>query len=159
MITYAQTQKMPSAVLGYAIGRMVLKIFLVTIPFAFGGSRAYTSALILLFIFIGIPGVIYALLSFKNTSFMIEEGKLTINRGIINKQSKTIPFNTVQNVSVFGGPVTSLFGISGIKIWTASPGQRSVTSDGKQRMKPDGYLFLFTQDANWLRNEVVKQKI
>jgi membrane protein YdbS with pleckstrin-like domain len=156
MITYAQTQKMPSAVLGYAIGRMVLKIFLVTLPFALAGSRAYTSALMLLFIFIGIPGVIYALLGFKNTSFMIEEGKLTINRGIINKQSKTIPFNTVQNASVFGGPVTSLFGIAGIKIWTASPGQHTITQDGKQRTKPDGYLFLFTEDANWLKDEIFK---
>lgn len=66
-----------------------------------------------------IIGIILINAIYKNITFLVTDETLTINRGIILKRSFTIPFNRVQNVDIFRGPIESAYGISTIQIQTA----------------------------------------
>src|SRR3989344_1472817 len=156
MIAYAQTQKMPRTVLVYSIIGLILKLCILTLPFMILGEGEFMSVFKFIFLLLGVCAVLYCWVDYENTSFVLEDGKITINRGIFTKRSKTLPFDKVQNVNVFSGPITTLMGISGIKIWTASPGQRVVSNNGITGSLADGFLYLFTQDAHWLRDEIFK---
>ena len=111
----------------------------------------------ILTIFFGLPIYIYLLLFYNSISFTVEENKITINEGVIIKKSKSIPFNMVQNVENIKGILHRIFGLSTVKIWTASPEQIR-TYKGQTEHKPDGILDLIAEDGDWLKNFILNKK-
>jgi membrane protein YdbS with pleckstrin-like domain len=61
-------------------------------------------------------------LVYENITFLVKDDSLTINKGMVFKHSITVPFNRVQNVTIFRGPLERIFGLSTITISTAGWG-------------------------------------
>lgn len=60
--------------------------------------------------------------TYDNITFLVSDELLTINRGILMKQSLAIPFARVQNVDIYRGPIERHFGIATIHVQTAGWG-------------------------------------
>jgi membrane protein YdbS with pleckstrin-like domain len=106
---------------------MVLFFLLPMILAAFlYSSLALVTVIMLIFAIVlliaAIIGIILINANYKNITFLVKDETLTINRGILFKRSLTIPFNRVQNVDIFRGPLESAYGISTIQIQTAGWG-------------------------------------
>jgi len=110
-----------------------------------------------LVIFFGLPIFFYLLFFYNSFSFTVEDNKITINSGIIIKNSKSIPFNTIQNVENIRGILHGIFGISKVNIWTSSPEQIR-TYKGSTSHKPDGSLELTIEDSDWLKNFILDKR-
>ena len=155
MINLNQTIGLPVSSLLYRYLRLILFIILFTLPIALRGFEAWLQACASILIFIGVPIAFCYSLSYLNVSFIVEEDKITINKGVIFKKSKTIAYRSIQNINILKGPLQGLAGISSINIWTASPGQKSNRGNQDTPGKSDGSLLLNTTDATWLRNFVL----
>lgn len=71
---------------------------------------------------ISIVSIIFINKIYKSITFLVRDEALTINKGILIKQSQTIPFNRVQNVDIYRGPLERRFKIATIFIQTAGWG-------------------------------------
>ena len=96
----------------------------------------------------------FYLLDDNAISFIVDDQKITINRGIIFKNTKIIPFNNIQNIHIKRGFLLRIFGLAGIEIWTASQSQ----SNKKNEKKPDGYLKLKTIDTQTIAGIISVKK-
>lgn len=61
-------------------------------------------------------------MTYVNITYLVKDEALIINRGILFKQSQTIPFNRVQNVDIYRGPIERRIGIATINVQTAGWG-------------------------------------
>ncbi len=109
-------------------------------------------------IVIGLIGPIYSILWYFLFSYIVSDQNITINSGILFRQSRSIDFNKIQDVTNIRGPLQMMFGLTTINLWTASQDQISfntVTVGGVPRTqavpKPDGQLVLLAEDADELR--------
>src|ERR1700722_19752649 len=105
-------------------------------------------------VIIGIILPVYKLLWCSAFSFTIGDRNVTINSGVLFRQSKTIDYGRIQNVDNARGPIQMMFGITAVNIWTASQDQfhTSTTMVGgiprtRQTARPEGKLYLLKQDA------------
>ena len=99
--------------------------------------------------FLYIFAVVLAARAVMNTltcSFVLSDKSITINRGLMFRNSSTIRFDRIQDVRGSRGPLLDIFGLEAIGLWTASPDQRV----GNSR-RPDGQLLLDVQEAEWLK--------
>ncbi|OGG65226.1 hypothetical protein A2929_01565 [Candidatus Kaiserbacteria bacterium RIFCSPLOWO2_01_FULL_45_25] len=140
---------LPNNLKWYALIKLLLILLLISIPFTFAGEwlNFYWSAFILFIL----PIWIYLVLSYKFTSFIVSDKTLTINSGILFKRSISISFDQIQNTDSSRGPLSSAFGISRLKIWTASPSQLRI-NQGNSNNKPDGLLWLLTTESIALKD-------
>lgn len=154
MIKQNEVNKLPKSVNRYVLVKTVLLITLLSIPFGFVGEWfAFWWTMIII---IGIPVSLIVILGNNHTTFSVDNNKIQINWGIITKKSRSIMLNNIQNISIEKGLLMSMFGISCIKIWTAS--QSQVVRDKKgDSVKPDGLLTLKKEDSQWL-NEFLSKK-
>ena len=144
----------PPDVKSYFFVKMALLVTLLSFPFSvFGG---FWGMFLILLLFLGLPILIYLLIDINNVSFVVEEKKITINSGIIIKNSKSIPFANVHNVVISSGSVAKLFKVSRIDIWTASQSQTSA-SNGVEH-KPDGSLILKSEASIWLQKFILDNR-
>lgn len=158
MINIGKTYKLPKVVFHASLFRLALMILLASIIFAILFKSA--SLIIGMFIFLwilSIPIQIIVWLGFRNISFIVEEKSLTINSGVISKNSTTIPFDGIQNIDCSTNPTISLFNLYQIKIWTASSAGM-VVRDGTGENKPIGMLLLMKEDAEFLRKMILDKK-
>lgn len=109
------------------------------------------TSLLSLIIFTAGPFYLYVFIKIKSISWIVDENKITINSGIITKESTSIPLINIQNANLNRGPFCSLFNLSNLNIWTASPNQIH-TERGNSTSSPSASLFLLTPDAEWLKN-------
>jgi uncharacterized membrane protein YdbT with pleckstrin-like domain len=144
--------KLPKTYLWFVFIKMILLFLLISLPFFL--VHFWLGMFWLILIIIGIPVMITIFINYKNTSFILEKGKITIYWGIITKKSSTIPFNNIQNVETSSGLLARMFGIAKVSIWTASPSQIEVHR-GESENKPDQFLFLKTKDAEFLKSFVL----
>lgn len=149
--------KLPQSIKWYALVEMVLLFLLFSLPFIFFGKNIWFSIFCFPFIFFGLPIWTYSVVSLKFTSFIITEDNITTNSGILFKNSKTISFDRIQNSNTSRGPLSGLFNLSKLNIWTASPSQIRIER-GKSDNKPEQFLWLKTGDANWLKDFISKKK-
>ncbi len=70
-------------------------------------------------IFAVVIGEIYANLSYKNWKYELNPRELKIERGIIMKVYKSIPYERVQNVDIHRGILARMIGFSTLNIQTA----------------------------------------
>lgn len=81
---------------------------------------------------IGIPAAVAAVLlvlvvvaavlqtvSVRHLGYLAREHDLSFRRGVISRQSHTIPYNRVQDVGIDRGPVERLFGLATLRIRSA----------------------------------------
>src|SRR5580658_380494 len=110
------------------------------------GSGAHLAAFIYLFAaFL----VVRAVINFKWFSFVVTDRNITINSGVLQRNSNTIRFDRIQDVNTSRDPLHMLLGLTSVSIWTASPDQRVGNSK-----RPDGLIVLEADDADWLRDYV-----
>ncbi|MDD2646877.1 MAG: PH domain-containing protein [Patescibacteria group bacterium] len=147
-----KTYKFPPIFISFLYAKLTLLLLLISTPFLFLGLNGWFVIVICLFIFLGLPFALYFALDYNNTSFSVEENKITLNWGIISKKSKTIVFDSIQNVTIISGLLARIFGIFVLRIWTASPGQIHKDS-------PDGVLYLAALDAGWLKNFMTANRL
>jgi hypothetical protein len=162
MINLNTPNKLPSKIRWYWLTKIIILIFLISFLFSLAFSlinkNILSTLFIILIIFISFPVFSYLLLLlyYNSLTFVVEDTKITINSGVIIKHSKSIPFNIIQNVENVRGILHRIFGISRVKIWTASPEQIQAYK-GSTTHKPDGILDLTVEDGNWLKNFILEK--
>lgn len=134
-----------------------------------------TAILVMLFIitlplnfFFFVPGIfliiVYIIfrLDYNNFSFIYNDQNIEIKEGILNKSQKTIPYNTVQNININSGWFMRMFKLQKFEIWTSSPSQIQIFKNQQEgyqtEHKPDGIIFLETEDAETLKNFIISHK-
>jgi membrane protein YdbS with pleckstrin-like domain len=90
---------------------------------------------------------IRALVNFKSLSFVLTDKNISINSGVLFRNSCTIRFDRIQDVRVMRDPLHLILGLRSVAIWTASPDQR--VGNAK---RPDGSLVLEADEADWLKD-------
>ena len=153
MLKLQTTYKLPNKVYLAVLVRLILLILAISFVFyiPFNKSMPFSNLFIIFGVLIGIPSFLITSLKVSSYSFILNENSITINSGIIIKQSKSIPFNTVQNVSCKAGPVLAQFNLSSVEIWTASPSQITIRN-GRSETSPTNVLTLEKDDAHWLKD-------
>lgn len=63
--------------------------------------------------------ITWAVLFYNRYAYMVDDGSVYINRGILWKRNVVIPFERVQHTTVTRGPVEILLGLSSLSIFTA----------------------------------------
>ena len=149
MINLNTPNKLPSKIRWYWLVKIIILILL---PGLFWHPLFW-----ILTIFFGFPIFIYLLLFYNSFGFTVEDNKITINSGVIIKKSKSIPFNTIQNVENVKGVLYRIFGLSKVDIWTSSPEQIRAYK-GSTTHKPDGSIDLITEDGDWLKNFILDKR-
>ena len=159
MLKLQTTYKLPKKTYLVALTRLVLLLLGISFVFyiPFGKSMPFTNLFIIFGVLLGIPAFLITALKIASASFLINENSITINSGIVIKQSKSIPFNTVQNVSCKAGPVLAQFNLSSVEIWTASPSQITMRN-GRSEASPTSVLTLEKEDAHWLKDLITNSK-
>ena len=104
---------------------------------------------------VGLGWMAYTIQYYLSFSFVLTTRNITINSGVVVRDSRTIDFGKIQNVESRRGPLEMLLGLTTLKIWTASMDQISFNRNGA-RVRPDGLLTLSTNDAEAIRNRLVR---
>lgn len=140
--------KPPKEVSLYLLTRVA--IFILIFAFVISSfDQQFFNWVFALFIFIGLPLILFININLKNISYLFDEEKLIINTGIFFKHSNSIFLSNIQNIDNSSGPLSTLFNLTRIKIWTAAH-----SKFGKGHNNPDGVLLLKTEDAKWLNDFV-----
>jgi len=63
--------------------------------------------------------IIFNVLYFKSIQYKIEEYEIVIQRGVIQKKVKVVPFQSVTNITISRDPIDRIFYIGTVKIQTA----------------------------------------
>jgi membrane protein YdbS with pleckstrin-like domain len=134
--------RLPNSTYLYFLLRMTLFLLFFSIIIGIFVKSIF-GVFIFLFIFIGI-------------SFSIDENTISINSGVIFKHSTSIAFNNIQNIDCAKGPLTGLFELSVLKIWTAASSQ-IIINQGKSKNNPDGLLILKSEAATWLKDFILNK--
>lgn len=151
MLSKNEVYKLPPQLKWYQLSYLILIIFLISLPFAFINS--FTSTFITLSILIGLPIFFFTAWGDRNVSFVFDYSKLAINTGIFSRESKIIPYDKVQNIKIKSGLLSSMFGLSRVSIWTASPDQ---AVGDREEARPNGFLILSKGDAQLLSSIALK---
>lgn len=159
MLKLQTTYKLPNKTYLVSLTRLVLLVLGISLVFyiPFNKSMPFSNLFIIFGVLIGIPAFLITALKILSISFLVNENSITINSGIIIRQSKSIPFNTVQNVSCKEGPVLSQFNLSSVEIWTSSPSQITIRN-GRSESNPTSVLTLEKDDAHWLKDLITNNK-
>ena len=114
-------------------------------------------AFISLIIFLGLPIYIYLWIDYNRTTFVVEDNKITLNWGIIEKYSKSVAFNNVQNITNARGILSQFLGLSKVNIWTSSPSQIEIRGKESEN-RPELFLQLEYSDGEWLKNFILDKR-
>ncbi|NPE08753.1 MAG: PH domain-containing protein [Asgard group archaeon] len=63
--------------------------------------------------------IIFNVLYFKSIQYKIEEHEIVIQRGVLHKKVKVVPFQSITNITVSRDPIDRIFYIGSVKIQTA----------------------------------------
>ncbi len=165
--------KQPVAALLYsALGAAALALFILVggLLFALGaqdacsgdGCALLTSGVLVPFIItLGLIIVLYPILYWYLFSYELTQNTITINSGILFRQYETIDFGRIQTIENERGPLLMLFGLTVVKVWTASASQISfsmVSNSTQARPRPDTMLIIGKNDAQALKDFMMRSK-
>ena len=153
MLNKNQVNHLPKILKWYQLAVLILIALILSGLFSMMPQGNFWGVFWVLMIFPMLPIYIFALLQNNAVSFVFDDDKITINRGIVAKSNKILPFDKVQNVHVKTGALMSMFGLAQISIWTASQSQI-----GSQGTKPDGRIKLEKEDAKLLAETILNKK-
>jgi membrane protein YdbS with pleckstrin-like domain len=118
-----KTYWLVTRVMGTGLAILLLESPLIVLATLAGTTTPFLLLLaVLVLLFLIIPMAVYAAyssLEYGNYTFNIEKTHLTISRGILFKQSTTVPYSRVQGVTTNAGPLMRRFGIATISVATA----------------------------------------
>jgi membrane protein YdbS with pleckstrin-like domain len=63
--------------------------------------------------------IIFNVFYFKSIQYNIEEHEIVIQRGVIQKKVKVVPFHSITNITISRNPIDRIFNIGSVKIQTA----------------------------------------
>lgn len=150
--------KVPSKIKWLVLVQLLFLSLLISLPFGlFGGRSAGVGVFTFFTVLIVLPIWLYKVVAFKCVSFTVTDGTLTINSGILIRGSNAIAFAQVQNISNTKGPLSAMFDLSELRVWTASPSQIRFEK-GTTYYRPTGILWLETANAEWMRNFILKKR-
>jgi uncharacterized membrane protein YdbT with pleckstrin-like domain len=102
----------------------------------------YVPMILPTFLIIFIVGVLaQPILEYVLFTYSLEAHAITINTGIIFRQYETITFSRIQTINLERGPLLWLFGLTEVRLWTASADQFNDHED-HSHAKPDTKLIL-----------------
>jgi uncharacterized membrane protein YdbT with pleckstrin-like domain len=152
--------RLPLRVKWYFLVKIIIAIIIIswTFSFPFGNESYFLAFFVPSFILIGLPIFLSVYLSeCKFLSFIVHDTNITIDSGVLTKQSKSISFDKIQNIENTSGILSRIFNLSEIKIWTSSPEQIHISKDGTTH-RPTGMLLLDSIDAKWLKNFILSKQ-
>ena len=150
--------KVPSKLKWFVLAQLLLVLFVISLVIAvFGGLSAGVGVFVFFTMLVVIPIWLYKIAALNCVSFTVTDGTLTINSGIFTKRSCAISFTQIQNVATTRGPLTAMFGLSELSVWTASPNQIRVEK-GNTHHRPTGLLWLETANAEWMKNFILEKR-
>jgi membrane protein YdbS with pleckstrin-like domain len=102
-------------------------------------------------------GEIYARLSYKFWGYEFTKSEMKVERGIIWKTYKSIPFERIQNIDIKRGIIARIMGFSTIEIQTA--GYSAIQTGNKSySTHSEGYLpAVATEEAEKIRTFLMKR--
>lgn len=101
-------------------------------------------------------GELFVNWAYKNWKYEFTEDSLKIEKGVIIKRYKSIPYQRIQNVDITRGILARIIGFSTIDIQTA--GYHMVYNSGARGMISEGHLpAISTQHAEEIRDFLVKK--
>ena len=98
-------------------------------------------------ILVAIIPLAYPVLYYFLFTFEFSEKTVTVNSGILFRQYETISFDRIQVVDNERGPLLMLFGLTEMRIWTASPDQYNQEHMGHLDPSSDARILLRKDDA------------
>lgn len=125
---------------------------------ASGMLKIVVESFIFSFLIIFIVGILitelFVQLSYTNWGYEFTKGELKVEKGIIWKVYKSIPYERVQNVDIHRGVLARLFGFSTVLIQTAG-----YSGYSKGGIMAEGYLPAVSVDGAEKIREFVMKKI
>jgi len=131
---------------------MLVNLSLLFIVLLFIFPKKFFILFLILDLFIWLCMVFY----YKFISFSVTENAIIINYGMLIKHSKAIAFSKIQNIRSTKGPISSLFNLSKLTIWTSSPSQ-IIIRKGNSENRPELVLWIKTEDADWIKDFIAKK--
>ncbi len=165
--------KQPVTALLYSgLGAVALAVFILVIGllFAAGAQNACrgdgcgllsSEALAPFIVIIALIITLYPILYWYLFSYELTDRTITINSGILFRQYETIDFGKIQTIENERGPLLMLFGLTIVKVWTASASQISFSIGGNSAQAhphPDTVLILAKNDAAQLKDFMMRAK-
>ena len=166
-------QRQPVAALWYSIlGGLALSVFILLFTGFFalgmqgaceGGSCGFLNPVS----FVPIMSIVvliilaYPILYWYLFTYELTDRTITVNSGILFRQYETIDFGRVQTIDNERGPLLMLFGLTMVKVWTASADQISFTvgaHSAQAHPQPDTMLILGKGDAQILKDFIIRSK-
>ena len=84
-----------------------------------GGSKSKTSYIFYTIIAIAVLSMIYSVINFFKTFFIIQDGELVLHTGIFNKKKMSIPFAKIQTINFEQNIIHKFFSVLRLKVDTA----------------------------------------
>lgn len=171
MDTNVMQTKLPASTLTYMLTARIIFTVIVFIACFFIIQNNADATLNPLFInggilVLGCIAIIHSILYYNLFSYGVTSSNITINSGIIFRESKTVDFIKIQNINNVRGPLLMLFGLTELQIWTASPSQMSytmVSSNGQRnvapRPKPEATLIITKEQAESIRATLTQHNV
>ncbi len=118
----------------------------------------YVPMILPTFLIIFIVGVLaHPILEHILFTYSIEEQAITINTGILFRQYETITFSRIQTINLERGPLLWLFGLTEVRLWTASADQFN-NHDEHPHATPDTKLILTRDHAQEVKDFISNAK-
>jgi uncharacterized membrane protein YdbT with pleckstrin-like domain len=169
MIPHNEPQHLSQAAFWYSAYPAIILAFIAVIAGAFMRDIVITACMesacpvfmpyivpgiVVIFI---IAALVQPVLNFVLFSYTLTDRTITINSGILYRQYETIDFNRIQTLDLERGPLLWLFGLTEVRLWTASADQLNHEHDGPHAA-PDTTLILERGTAEILRDHIHNAK-
>ncbi|HMU02774.1 MAG TPA: PH domain-containing protein, partial [Saprospiraceae bacterium] len=84
-----------------------------------GGSKSKTSYLLYTIVAVAVISMVYSVINFFKTYFIIQDGELVLFTGIFNKKKMSIPFAKIQTINFEQNIIHQFFSVLRLKVDTA----------------------------------------
>lgn len=109
---------------------VLINFFLVFVPLLFGliilhqfvfNEEIKTNVIYIYLAFLSLFGLLflYVLLSFPKRKYAIRNKDISYKSGLFTKKMTTVPFSRIQHVETDEKPISRIFGLSSISVYTA----------------------------------------
>lgn len=103
-------------------------------------TNQYIIYIYLVFILIFGSIFIYLMLSFPKRKYALREKDISYKRGLFVKKMTTVPFSRIQHVETYEKPISRVFGLSSLSVFTAGDSSddleiRGIKKETAQKIK------------------------
>jgi putative membrane protein len=91
-----------------------------------GGSKSKTSYLLYTIVAVAVISMVYSVINFFKTYFIIQDGELVLFTGIFNKKKMSIPFAKIQTINFEQNIIHQFFSVLRLKVDTAGSEKKRV---------------------------------